>query len=252
MKLDALPVQAWIGIVVALVVFVSVLFRSHRNPSENSYVPQHRFVQHHFVSRSQGGLGGILLTMMLFAGLAGGWLYLKEPNVLQQMKPSSLSLPSLSVAQAAAVAPPGQLQSGPSLTASFIDKVLQANNSPAQRQGLGTTLYQLSQQYNIDDAVPLAQFDHESGFGKFGVARVTRSIGNIKCSPGYSCYAGFRAYASWADSAKDWFQLMKKVYLPQGWDTVQKMIPHYAPDGGEKVYINSVLADIKRWRAGEV
>jgi hypothetical protein len=235
MKFDAMPVQVWIVIVVAPIILISMFSRSHRNS-----------FQHQLAPREQGGLGGILLTLLVLAALVA-WLYLEDPH-LQQLKPPSLSLPSLSVTQAAAVAPPGQLHGGPSLTASFIDKVLQVNHSPAQ--GLGTTLYQLSQQYTIDDAVPLAMFHHESNYGLLGVARVTLSIGNIKCSPGYSCYAGFRAYASWADSAKDWFELMK-IYLSQGWDTVQKMIPHYAPDGGEP-YIDDVLADIKRWRAGEV
>src|SRR5579884_2918271 len=192
MKLDTLPIQAWMGIAVALVVFVSVLFRPrHDQPVNGPYS------QHQLVPRSQGGLGGVLLTIMLFAGLISAIVYLENPRVLQQVKPPSLSLPSLSAAQAAAVAPPGKLSGGPSLSASFIDKVLQANHSPAQ--GLGATLHQLSQQDNIDDAIPLAVFHHESNYGLLGVARVTLSIGNIKCSPGYRCYEGFRAYASWQD-----------------------------------------------------
>jgi hypothetical protein len=244
MRLDTLPIPVLAGLVVALLIIGSVLSRPSRDSFVNSSYPQHQLAPH-----EQGGWGGYLIVILVIAALLGTFLYF-NPRVLQQVKPSSLSLPSLSVTQAAAVAPPGKLSGGPSLSASFIDKVLQANHSPAQ--GLGTTLYQLSQQDNIDDAVPLAVFHHESNYGLLGVAHVTLSIGNIRCSPGYRCYEGFRAYASWQDSAKDWFQLIKTVYLPHSLDTVDKMIRVYAPDGGEQAYINSMLADIKRWRAREV
>jgi hypothetical protein len=115
----------------------------------------------------------------------------------------------------------------------------------------------LSQSYGIDDALALAQLHHERNYGKEGVARITHSLGNRKCSAGYICDPSgtFRRYATWEDGAKDWYTLMATVYLPRGLDTVDKEIAVYAPssDGNaEQVSIHAILTDVTRWRAGEV
>src|SRR5689334_15162924 len=57
---------------------------------------------------------------------------------------------------------------GPSLSASFINQVLSTANSPAA--GTGQVFYAQSVSTGIDDAYALAFFQHESTFGKFGVA----------------------------------------------------------------------------------
>src|SRR5689334_14555272 len=68
----------------------------------------------------------------------------------------------------------------PTLSPEFLNQVLQEAHSPAQ--GTGQALYALSVQYGIDDAYALAFFKHESQYGTTGVARSTRSLGNIRCS----------------------------------------------------------------------
>ncbi len=45
MKFDALPIQVWIGIIASVVIFVSVLSRSHRDQHDqraNSFYAQHQ------------------------------------------------------------------------------------------------------------------------------------------------------------------------------------------------------------------
>ena len=79
---------------------------------------------------------------------------------------------------------------GPSLSASFIDRVLAMYGSPAV--GLGAALVADSQRFHIDDVFALAFFLHESSFGTTGVARFTRSLGNIICSGYPTCFQGFR------------------------------------------------------------
>ena len=142
---------------------------------------------------------------------------------------------------------------GPSLSASFIDRVLAAYHSPAV--GLGRALVADSQQFHIDNVYALAFFLHESTFGTAGVARYTRSLGNIICSGYPTCFQGFRSYPSWQVGAWDWFRLITYEYLPRGLSTVQTIIPVYAPasDGNNPAsYIAAVLQAAATWHTGRV
>ena len=142
---------------------------------------------------------------------------------------------------------------GPSLSAVFIDRVLVAYHSPAV--GLGRALVADSQRFHIDDVYALAFFLHESTFGTAGVARYTRSLGNIICSGYPTCFEGFRSYASWQVGAWDWFRLLKEEYLPRGLSTVQAIVPVYAPASDHNdvgAYIAAVLQAAATWRAGRV
>jgi hypothetical protein len=144
----------------------------------------------------------------------------------------------------------GDIRGAPTLSADVVNKILVDAGSPAV--GLGTTLYHLSEQYQIDDAIALAFFDHESTYGKYGVARFTHSLGNIRCTPEWSsCSQGYRAYASWEQGASDWFRLISTVYVSEGRTTVAQIIPKYAPSAdhnNESAYINSVLSDVGKYR----
>lgn len=147
----------------------------------------------------------------------------------------------------------GELVGPPTITAEFIDHVLAVAHSPAV--GIGQVMYTLGVQFHIDPVYALAFFHHESSYGKYGVAAVTHSIGNIRCSVGYACDAGYRAYPTWASSVQDWYRLMQTVYLSQGLDTVARIIPVYAPTADhndEGAYIASVLTDVALYRRGEV
>ena len=142
----------------------------------------------------------------------------------------------------------------PSLSASFINRVLAASHSPAA--GLGQVLYADSLHFHIDDVFALAFFLHESSFGTTGVARVTHSLGNIICTPGWlRCVGRFRWYSSWAAGCLDWFRLLVVDYLPRGLVTVQTIVPVYAPssDGNNvSAYIVAVMTAVRTWRAGRL
>lgn len=147
-------------------------------------------------------------------------------------------------------APSSSVLGPPTLSAAFVNQVLAQAHSPAQ--GTGAALYQLSKQYGIDDADALAFFQHESLFGTTGVARVTRSLGNIRCSPGYRCIDGYRTYTSWVAGYQDWYALIRHLYIDQ-WhrNTVAAIVPVYAPtsDGNNvSAYITAVDQAVSTWR----
>ena len=135
----------------------------------------------------------------------------------------------------------------------FINRVLSAYHSPAA--GLGSVLYADSLTSGIDDAYPLAFFLHESGMGTAGMAVSTHSLGNIRCTPGWSCLGGYRSYATWADGFHDWFMLITTEYLPRHLSTIPTIIPVYAPSADhndEHAYITAVLSAVSVWRTGRV
>lgn len=162
------------------------------------------------------------------------------------------SAPVSRAAAALPLHPSYDVRGRPSLSPAFINRVLAAAHSPAQ--GTGQALYDLSARYGIDDAYALAFFQHESAFGTTGVARLTRSLGNIRCSPGYACMQGFRAYPSWETGYADWYHLIATLYIGQ-WHllTVGEIVPRYAPaaDGNDVAgYIRAVEQDVTGWQQG--
>ena len=118
-------------------------------------------------------------------------------------------------------------------------------------------MYQQGIKYGIDPVYELAFFHHESTFGLRGVARNTHSIGNIRCTQGYTCDAsgGYRSYPSYMAGIVDWYQLITYSYIPHGLTTVESIIPVYAPNADnndEGAYITSVNRDVAMWREGRV
>jgi len=140
----------------------------------------------------------------------------------------------------------------PSLDAAAIALILQHYNSPAA--GSAGTMYQLGLQYGIDPAYCLAFFIHESTAGTKGVARVTKSIGNIRTTAGYRDYQGYRQYASWDEGIEDWYRLIRDLYIGE-WNltTVDQIVPVYAPagDGNDPAgYITAIKQLVTDWRQG--
>nr|BBH94388.1 hypothetical protein KTA_25870 [Thermogemmatispora argillosa] len=146
----------------------------------------------------------------------------------------------------------------PTITADFINKVLAAYHSPAA--GKGKALYDYGVQYGIDPVYALAFFMHESTFGTQGVARETKSLGNIRCIPTRPCTSpdghGFAIMYSWEDGFLQWYKLIRNLYVAQwGLVTVEQIIPKYAPaadHNDEKAYIRAVEHAVDTWRAGSI
>ncbi|MGA7731251.1 MAG: glucosaminidase domain-containing protein [Chloroflexia bacterium] len=138
----------------------------------------------------------------------------------------------------------------PSTSVNQIEAVLQKYGSPAA--GLGQKLYDLGVQYGIDPAYALAFFVHESSCGTQGVARFTRSLGNIRWTPGWDSYSGYRKYPSWEAGMEDWYKLITDLYINQwGLRTVDAIVPVYAPvedNNSPSSYIASVKWMVDDWR----
>ena len=156
----------------------------------------------------------------------------------------------------------------PTISAAFIDRVLNAYHSPAK--GDGQALYDLGVQYGIDPVYPLAFFMHESQFGTTGEARVTFSLGNERCLPDRPCIdqarGGYAQMQSWQDGFAHWYQLILYGYVQGGINqavgrdacpcrTVSQIIPVYAPDSdgnNERAYITAIERAVDVWRSGSV
>lgn len=142
----------------------------------------------------------------------------------------------------------------PTVSADFINQVLDVYDSPAQ--GKGQALHDLGEKYGIDPVYALAFFLQESRFGTTGVARVTLSLGNIRATHGYASYDGYRKYKTWEEGFEDWYKLIKEQYV-QEWklSTIDQIIPVYAPSSDHNdvdAYIQAVKSAVNSWRLGEV
>ena len=123
-----------------------------------------------------------------------------------------------------------RLDRPPSVSAAGIDRVLAEYGSPAA--GSGALFYDWGLHYGIDPAYALAFYIQESQAGTQGVARFTHSIGNIRVTPGYASYEGYRSYDSYAAGIADWYGLIRTLYL-EGWGltTPAAITVRYAPWG---------------------
>jgi Mannosyl-glycoprotein endo-beta-N-acetylglucosaminidase len=142
----------------------------------------------------------------------------------------------------------------PTISANFINQVLDHYHSPAA--GKGQALYDDGVTYGIDPVYALAFFMYESSFGTTGVARVTHSLGNIRVTEGYRGYEGYRWYKTWEDGFKDWYVLISDQYVRR-WNltTVDQIVPMYAPSSDNndvQAYIASVKRAVDTWRSGNV
>jgi len=142
----------------------------------------------------------------------------------------------------------------PTIKADLINQVLAYYHSPAQ--GKGQSLYNLGIKYGVDPVYALAFFMHESSFGTTGVARATRSLGNIRVTPGYRNFQGYRLYSTWEVGFEDWYRLITNLYVDQ-WNltTVDQIIPVYAPSSDNNdvdAYIQAVKSAVDTWRGGTV
>jgi hypothetical protein len=140
----------------------------------------------------------------------------------------------------------------PTITVDFMNQVLASYNSPAA--GKGKTLYDYGVKYGIDPVYALAFFLHESTMGTAGEARVSKSLGNLRCIPNHVCRDGYAWFDTWEQGFEAWYKLMRNLYVAQwGLITVDQIIPTYAPTADhndEKGYIAALKHAIDTWHAG--
>ena len=142
------------------------------------------------------------------------------------------------------------VQGQPTVSADFINQVLDHYHSPAAHKG--QALYDDGVKYGIDPVYALAFFLHESSFGTTGVATVTHSLGNIRATAGYRQYEGYRLYPTWEAGFEDWYKLIAEQYVAQ-WKlvTIDQIVPVYAPSTENDVdtYIQTVKHAVDTWPA---
>ena len=148
-------------------------------------------------------------------------------------------------------ADPHSVVGSATISAQAIDLILAQYGSPAA--GQGATFAALGAQYGIDPAFALAFYVQESRCGTRGVARFTHGIGNIRWTVGFASYEGYRAYPDYAAGIRDWFQLIRTLYVDDwGLQTVAAIVPRYAPAGDNNdpvAYTATVEALVATWRA---
>lgn len=208
-------------------------------------------------------IGG--LALVLLCNLAPGLVHQLQASPVgalfaNPLKVGSAQQPAVQVRQGVqALMGEDTVLGSPSIAADFIDRVLSAYGSPAA--GTGQSLYDLGVQYGIDPVWALAFFMHEDSFGTTGIGAVNHSLGNIRCSAGYSCQYGFRSYATWEASYQDWYDLILNGYVKGSVSsacpctTIEQIIPVYAPssDGNDiQGYIAALVQAAQTWRAGGI
>jgi hypothetical protein len=131
-----------------------------------------------------------------------------------------------------------------------IRQILDRNGSPAVNSA--GAFYDLGKKFGIGAAIPLAFFYQESEMGLKGVARSTKSIGNIKYTGDpFRNVEGFNGYSSYEEGLYDWFDLIRNVYInKKKLNTVEKIVPVYAPradHNNEAAYIDTVRWCWLKW-----
>lgn len=144
-----------------------------------------------------------------------------------------------------------------SITRATFRSFLSEMGSPALPEA--DTMYQACVEEGCDPSLLLAFFEHESSGGKAGVAANTHSIGNIRCTQGYTCFTtsgngSFRSYPTWTAGVRDWAKLLQ--FYKNDWKrvTLEEIIPKYAPqadNNNEAAYIASVKKRVDNLRQRE-
>ena len=144
----------------------------------------------------------------------------------------------------------GPVVGPPSLTVGKIRAILRGYDSPVVPEAVA--FHDLGVQYGIDPAYALAFFVVESHAGTRGIARETRSIGNIRARVGEPEHEGYRLYASWREGIEDWYRLIAEVYVGEwGLTTIDAIAPVYAPswdNNDPEAYARAIKTLVARWR----
>jgi hypothetical protein len=192
----------------------------------------------------------LLVLLALLVEINTQHLKLSLPPL--NLKPTGALAASLNQAQA--LASSYIVTGAPSITAGFINQVLANYHSPAAETG--QALYDLGVKYDIDPVYALAFFWHESDFGRAGIARITRSLGNLRCIPDSPCVNGYASFSSWEQGYEAWYKLIRDLYINQwGLKTVAQIVPTYAPAADHNApmaYIAAIEQAVTAWRAGKV
>lgn len=200
------------------------------------------------------------LYSILLLCLLGMALYTLAAPGVQRSTPAAAASGQRS-APVISAQPGADLVTGaPSISASFINGLLCKYGSPAC--GDGQQFYTYGKRYGIDPVWPLAIFWNESNFGRAGEARVSLSIGNLRCLDqehygdlGTWCKDGYAWFPTWQAGIEACYRLLAgPLYVSSGLLSIERIIERWAPasDGNNPAhYIAVVRAAVRLWRAGK-
>lgn len=94
----------------------------------------------------------------------------------------------------------------PRIRAATFARILRDAGSPAAASAAAS--YAAIVAAGVDPALELAVFQHESTYGRAGIAKVNRSWGNLRRSPSYPTVSGFVRYPTWQAGAADCARLL--------------------------------------------
>ena len=142
----------------------------------------------------------------------------------------------------------------PRMTPLRFVRVLTEAHSPAA--SVASACYGIACDYQLDPAIALAFFKHESRYGNDGVAARTRNWGNLRKSQGNAAKTlnGWAWYDRWEHGLIDWCILIRDRYVGRGLTTVDLAIPVYAPSSDRNKpdrYIAAVYAAVASWQDKE-
>lgn len=99
------------------------------------------------------------------------------------------------------------IMSAPRISAHTFAVILERGSSPAAPEA--AACYAAAVALGVDPAVLLAVFQHESSYGRAGVAASSHSWGNLRTSPSYPSVDGFARYPTWTAGAADTARLLR-------------------------------------------
>jgi hypothetical protein len=143
----------------------------------------------------------------------------------------------------------------PTITVKVFRDALAHRNSPAidgNNAGIANILYDVCIAWNVNPAVALAFFLHESNMGREGYATKTKNWGNLRSGKAELKNDGqFAYYSSWVVGLDDWCRLITgDLYVGAGLTTVSKVTPRYAPSADSNdptQYADAVNAQVAAW-----
>ena len=142
----------------------------------------------------------------------------------------------------------------PRISKQYFGEILLKTGSPAAP--VADDCYDIVLGYGLDPAIALAFFQHESSYGKAGVAVRAINWGNLRRGGrAREIKDGFAFYDDWRDSLRDWCDLLRNTYINNwGLDTLDKVIPRYAPASDGNVptaYIAAVVNQVLDWASSD-
>lgn len=131
----------------------------------------------------------------------------------------------------------GDLANADALTEKGIECVLNATGHGQNLLPYAQQISDATHEFNVNPLFALAMFNKDSSLGTAGAGRDNKNPGNIGCRGDNYAQAGltagcpsrFASFNTYGDGAQAYAWLIRAEYIDKGIDTIDKIIPVYAP-----------------------